>query len=66
MVSCGYKKGAKRECALWDIRNLDKRVVNHEMNGTSICLVDYDVDSDIAFLSGKGEGFVFMMEYFNG
>jgi hypothetical protein len=36
------------------------------MNGTSICLVDYDIDSDLAFLSGKGEGNISMFEFDKG
>ncbi len=66
MVSAGFKKGAKRECALWDLRNLGKRVKNHMLNGDSICLVDYDCDTNIAFLSGKGDGTISMFELVEG
>ena len=36
------------------------------MNGNSICLVDYDCDSNLAFCSGKGDGTISMFEFCEG
>ena len=56
----------KREIALWDLRNPDKRVGNNQMNGTGQPYLDYVEDNDLVFATSKGETGINFFEFQNG
>jgi len=58
VFSIGFGKGAQREYAVWDPKNLSEPVLPYVTvdNSAGVIIPFYDEDSDIIFLAGKGDG----------
>ena len=66
-VSVGYAKGSPtRELALWDLRSPDERICTNTYQGTSQAFVEYDEDSKLCCVTGKGDSGVEFSEFYQG
>ncbi|KAI8616986.1 hypothetical protein BC830DRAFT_1167385 [Chytriomyces sp. MP71] len=56
-LTTGFSKSRDRECALWDLRNIESGpVVNQRIDSNNGSLISmYDADSNLLFLTGKGD-----------
>jgi len=59
IISCGFgKTGTQRQFEVYDSRNLEAPILTPQKldNGSGILMPFYDMDTDILFLAGKGDG----------
>jgi coronin-1B/1C/6 len=58
IFSVGFGKGAQREYAVWDPKNLSQPLLPYVSvdNSAGVIAPFYDEDSDLIFLAGKGDG----------
>jgi len=57
LFSCGFSKTSEREYAIWDSRDLSKRLAAQSVDSASGLLMPYyDEDTKVLFLGGKGDG----------
>jgi len=58
IFSVGFGKGAQREYAVWDPKNLAQPLLPYVTvdNSAGVIAPFYDEDSDLIFLAGKGDG----------
>jgi len=57
IFSCGFSKQSDREYALWDPRDLSKRLIGTSIDtGSGLLMPFYDEDTKMVFLGGKGDG----------
>lgn len=58
IFSVGFGKGAQREYAVWDPKNLSQPLLPFQSidNSAGVIAPFYDEDSDLVFLAGKGDG----------
>ncbi|KAJ3031330.1 UNVERIFIED_CONTAM: hypothetical protein HDU68_005072 [Siphonaria sp. JEL0065] len=56
LLTTGFSKTRDRECGLWDSRSLREPVLIHKVDSTTGSLIPlYDADSNLLFLTGKGD-----------
>jgi len=59
IITCGFgKTGTQRQYEIYDPRNLSDPIVTPQKldNGSGMLMPFYDMDTDILFLAGKGDG----------
>jgi len=57
LFSCGFSRSSEREIALWDTRDLTKKLACQSIDSASGLLMPfYDEDTKVLFLGGKGDG----------
>eukprot|EP01107_Rhizomastix_libera_P001302 TRINITY_DN1212_c0_g1_i1.p1 TRINITY_DN1212_c0_g1~~TRINITY_DN1212_c0_g1_i1.p1 ORF type:complete len:953 (-),score=271.28 TRINITY_DN1212_c0_g1_i1:66-2846(-) len=67
ILTTGYDKTQGRQFAIWDPRNFSKHLKMVTLGSSAgICNPLYDADTDLFFLSSKGEGIVRVYEGVNG
>lgn len=63
LVSCGFSKSSQREIKIWDPKNLSQPLGRVAMDHASGLLTPmFDEDTNVLFLTGKGDGTVTMWE----
>jgi len=58
IISCGFGKTTQRQYEIYDPRNLAQPVLQPQKldSGSGMLMPFYDMDTDILFLAGKGDG----------
>jgi hypothetical protein len=58
IITVGFGKGATREYAIWDPRNMAQPLLDNQAidNSAGVICPFYDEDSDVLFMAGKGDG----------
>lgn len=64
LLSTGASRQSGREMKVWDIKNMSKPLKTEAVDTASGALIPlYDLDTDVLFLCGKGDGIVRIYEY---
>ena len=57
IITTGFNRASQREWKMWDLRNLAKPIAHESLDQASGTLFPFfDVDTNILFLAGKGDG----------
>jgi len=66
VVATGFDKTAKRQMAIWDLRDTSKPIVKNRLDSASSVLVPHwDDDLGVLYTVGKGEGTITYYEIIN-
>eukprot|EP01132_Coremiostelium_polycephalum_P007426 gene7426-9128_t len=66
IFTIGFTKNVDREAAIWDVRTMKERIQTLKLDiNPASPMPFYDVDTNVIFLGGKGEGSIKILEVSN-
>lgn len=64
VLTTGHSRASGREVKIWDLKNLEKPIHVEKIDtAAGVLMPMYDVDTDVVFLAGKGDGNIRTCEF---
>ena len=64
VLTTGHSRASGREVKIWDLKNLDKPIHTEKIDtAAGVLMPMYDVDTNVIFLCGKGDGNIRTCEF---